>query len=59
MQNIIGILFTKDLILVDPDDEVEVRALIAFQNKSVQYISDATPLNEVGFLFLIFLIFFV
>ena len=60
-QNIIGILYTKDLILVDPDDEVEVRAIIALQNcaggnlvggsDGVQYILDVTPLNEVFKLF--------
>lgn len=61
-QNIIGILYTKDLILVDPDDEVEVRAIIALQgcaggnpggigSDGVQYILDVTPLNEVFKLF--------
>jgi metal transporter CNNM len=48
-QNIIGILYTKDLILVDPDDELELRTLVAFQGKAnVQFILDSTPLNEVG-----------
>ena len=62
-QNIIGILYTKDLILVDPDDEVEVRAIVALQgcggggnaggigSDGVQYILDVTPLNEVFKLF--------
>ena len=30
-QAIIGILYAKDLILVDPDDEIEVRAIIALR----------------------------
>ncbi|EIE24396.1 DUF21-domain-containing protein [Coccomyxa subellipsoidea C-169] len=51
-QNIIGILYTKDLILVDPDDELEIRTLVTFQGKhTVQYILDITPLNEVFKLF--------
>ena len=29
-QNIVGMLFTKDLILIDPDDEVEIAAVISF-----------------------------
>lgn len=51
-QNIIGILYTKDLILIDPDDEVEVRAIVALQGDApVQFILDVTPLNEVFKLF--------
>ncbi|CAL8467383.1 g6920 [Coccomyxa elongata] len=51
-QNIIGILYTKDLILVDPDDELEIRTLVTFQGKdTIQYILDITPLNEVFKLF--------
>ena len=51
-QNIIGILYTKDLILIDPDDEVEVRAIVALQGTdAVQFILDVTPLNEVFKLF--------
>jgi metal transporter CNNM len=29
-QNIVGILFTKDLILIDPDDEIEIAAVLSF-----------------------------
>jgi CBS domain containing-hemolysin-like protein len=30
-QNIVGILYVKDLILVDPDDETELSAVLAFR----------------------------
>ena len=30
-QNILGILYVKDLILVDPDDETELSAVLAFR----------------------------
>ena len=33
-QNIVGILFTKDLILIDPDDGVEIAAVISFHGES-------------------------
>lgn len=47
-QNIVGILYTKDLILVDPDDELEIQTVISFHGKAhVQYILDITPLDEV------------
>lgn len=29
--NIVGILYVKDLILVDPDDETELSAVLAFR----------------------------
>eukprot|EP01026_Neomeris_dumetosa_P005709 TRINITY_DN11688_c0_g2_i1.p2 TRINITY_DN11688_c0_g2~~TRINITY_DN11688_c0_g2_i1.p2 ORF type:complete len:448 (+),score=35.26 TRINITY_DN11688_c0_g2_i1:2-1345(+) len=46
--NIVGILFVKDLILVDPDDEIDIRTVLAFHgNKSVKYILDTTTLNDV------------
>ncbi|KAK9806553.1 hypothetical protein WJX73_000035 [Symbiochloris irregularis] len=51
-QNIVGILYTKDLILVDPDDELEISTVISFHGKAhVQYILDITPLDEVFKLF--------
>ena len=31
-QNILGILYVKDLILVDPDDETELSAVLAFRS---------------------------
>lgn len=47
-QNIVGILYTKDLILVDPDDELEIQTVISLHGKAhVQYILDITPLDEV------------
>ena len=40
--------YTKDLILVDPDDELEISTVISFHGKAhVQYILDMTPLDEV------------
>ena len=50
-ENIIGILFTKDLILIDPDDEIEVAAVISFHGNSesgyVRTVSDSTTLDKV------------
>ena len=31
-QNIVGILYVKDLILIDPDDEVEISAVLSFRH---------------------------
>eukprot|EP01024_Parvocaulis_polyphysoides_P010812 TRINITY_DN1379_c1_g2_i1.p1 TRINITY_DN1379_c1_g2~~TRINITY_DN1379_c1_g2_i1.p1 ORF type:complete len:503 (+),score=72.33 TRINITY_DN1379_c1_g2_i1:77-1510(+) len=46
--NIVGILFVKDLILVDPDDEIDIKTVLAFHGcKSVKYILDTTSLNDV------------
>lgn len=48
---IVGILFTKDLILIDPDDEIELSALLAFHGGAhggfLRYISDTTTLDKV------------
>ena len=46
-QNVVGILFTKDLILIDPDDEIEVSAVLSFHGKMMKRILDSTPLHEV------------
>ena len=50
-QNIIGILFTKDLILIDPDDEVEIAAVVSFHGNReggfVRGVSDDTSLDKV------------
>mmetsp|Transcript_44265 Transcript_44265/g.71035 ORF Transcript_44265/g.71035 Transcript_44265/m.71035 type:complete len:721 (-) Transcript_44265:233-2395(-) len=50
-QNIIGILFTKDLILIDPDDEVEIAAVISFHGSReggfVRGVPDDTSLDKV------------
>ncbi|CAD7701894.1 unnamed protein product, partial [Ostreobium quekettii] len=46
--NIVGILYTKDLILIDPDDEVEVRAVLAFHGRNHQrFLLDSTTLRDV------------
>lgn len=49
--NIVGILFTKDLILIDPDDEIEVSAVLAFHGNReggyVRSVSDNTTLDKV------------
>mmetsp|Transcript_32193 Transcript_32193/g.44661 ORF Transcript_32193/g.44661 Transcript_32193/m.44661 type:complete len:778 (-) Transcript_32193:255-2588(-) len=50
-QNVVGILFVKDLILVDPDDEIEVRAILAFHgDRSAGYVkrlNEKTTLDRV------------
>ena len=50
-QNIVGILFTKDLILVDPDDGVEIAAVISFHGNReggfVRGVPDDTSLDKV------------
>lgn len=50
-QNIVGILFTKDLILIDPDDEVEIAAVISFHGNReggfVRGVSETTSLDKV------------
>ena len=30
-QNIVGVLYAKDLILVDPDDGLEINAVVSFR----------------------------
>ena len=50
--NIIGILYSKDLILIDPDDEVEVKAVLAFHGMAhARFVSDHTRLHEIMSLF--------
>ena len=50
--NIIGILYTKDLILIDPDDEVEIKAVLAFHGFGhVRFVADHTRLHEILSLF--------
>ena len=50
-QNIVGMLFTKDLILIDPDDEVEIAAVISFHGNReggfVRGVADDTSLDKV------------
>uniref|UniRef100_A0A061QYX0 Metal transporter CNNM n=1 Tax=Tetraselmis sp. GSL018 TaxID=582737 RepID=A0A061QYX0_9CHLO len=45
--NIIGLLYTKDLILIDPADKIQLRTLVALRGSSnVKYVMDSTPLGE-------------
>eukprot|EP00873_Tetraselmis_striata_P042726 jgi/Tetstr1/462990/TSEL_007930.t2 len=44
---IVGLLYTKDLILIDPADSIELRTLVGLRgNRSVKYVLDSTPLDE-------------
>lgn len=46
-QNVLGVLFTKDLILVDADDEIEVRAVLAFHGLNrAKFVPDTTRLHD-------------
>lgn len=50
--NIIGILYTKDLILINPDDEVEVKSVLAFHGLNhVQFIVEELFLKETLLMF--------
>lgn len=43
---------SQDLILVDPDDEMEVRTIISFNGRThLRFVIDTTPLNEAMSLF--------
>lgn len=44
--NIIGVLFAKDLILLDPEDCVPIKTVLLFFNRTVLLVFDHTPLNE-------------
>ncbi|MEW5319026.1 MAG: hypothetical protein WDW38_010202 [Sanguina aurantia] len=45
--NIVGILFVKDLILVDPDDEMEVSTVMAFRGRNVSRVYEDVMLDKV------------
>lgn len=47
MQNIVGVLFAKDLILVDPDDSIEIGTVLSFRGRHVAHCSQEAPLDEV------------
>lgn len=54
-QNIIGILYSKDLILVDPDDEIEIGAVLSLRSRNVghvRHVSDDATLDKVFLQFL-------
>ncbi|BDA50022.1 Metal transporter CNNM4 [Coccomyxa sp. Obi] len=46
-QNIKGILYVKDLILVDPDDETELSAVLAFRGRNVASVREDVKLDVV------------
>ncbi|KAK9793438.1 hypothetical protein WJX73_001824 [Symbiochloris irregularis] len=50
--NIVGILYVKDLILVDPDDEIELSAVLSFRGRNAGYVSETEPLDSVFKLFM-------
>lgn len=45
-ENIIGILFAKDLILLDPEDAVPIRTVLSFFNRNVLMVMEDIPLNR-------------
>jgi len=47
LQNIVGVLFAKDLILVDPDDSIEIGTVLSFRGRHVAHCSQEAPLDEV------------
>jgi metal transporter CNNM len=54
-QNIVGILYSKDLILVDPDDEIEIAAVLSLRSRNVgnvRHVSDDATLDKVFLQFL-------
>jgi len=44
--NIIGVLFAKDLILLDPEDAVPLTSILHFFNRTVLLVYDDTPLFD-------------
>eukprot|EP00899_Mesostigma_viride_P005791 jgi/Mesvir1/15212/Mv06442-RA.2 len=46
-QNMVGLLYAKDLILVDPDDEIEVRTILSFHGRDIRSIPEDTCLDTV------------
>eukprot|EP00871_Galdieria_phlegrea_P001747 jgi/Galph1/2573/GphlegSOOS_G1248.1 len=44
-ENIIGILFTKDLILIDPDDDISLNTVLCFFRREVQFVFHETTLD--------------
>ena len=50
--NIVGILYVKDLILLDPEDEIELKSLLTFHGKGVDFVDQDTPLGEVFKMFI-------
>lgn len=44
--NIVGMIFAKDLILLDPDDNVPVHTMLEFFNREVRHVASGTPLDR-------------
>lgn len=44
-ENIIGVMFTKDLILLDPEDSVPIKTILLFFSRTVLLVFFDTPLN--------------
>lgn len=44
--NIVGMIFAKDLILLDPDDNVPVQTMLEFFNREVRHVASGTPLDR-------------
>lgn len=49
--NVVGILLAKDLILVDPEDEIEVKTVLTFTGSTVERIPDNAELHAVFSIF--------
>lgn len=50
-ENIIGLLFAKDLILLDPEDSVPIKTVLSFFNRTMFSVLDDTRLNKMLNLF--------
>lgn len=45
-ENIYGVLFAKDLILLDPEDALPIRYVLSFFKRTLLLVYDSTPLDE-------------
>ena len=46
-QNIVGLLFVRDLAFVDPDDETPLTSLLSFYNHEVRFIFNDSRLDDI------------
>ena len=46
-ENIVGVLYAKDLILVDPDDEIELTTILSFRGRHGGHVFADTKLDKV------------
>ena len=44
--SIVGLVLTKDLMLVDPDDQLETRTLLHYCGRPLRSVSEELPLNQ-------------